>query len=66
MTDRQILKTLENEIRVFLEKHTITELLKVVTYCVEYKEDKQREIYCEGHDCLDSVMGSSMAHRWEE
>lgn len=30
---------LEMEIRLFLEEHTITELIDVVQWCVESKED---------------------------
>ena len=30
---------LEYEISTFLESHTITELLEVVKYCIESKED---------------------------
>lgn len=33
---------LEYEIRNFLEERTITELLEVVKYCVEEKEDALR------------------------
>ena len=29
---------LEFEIRTFLEEHTITELMQVVTYCIRSKE----------------------------
>lgn len=30
---------LEYEVRTFLEEHTIIELLEVVKYCIETKED---------------------------
>ena len=37
--DNNDLDDLEYEIRTFLETHTISELLHVVKYCVEGKED---------------------------